>query len=36
MGRHTADRGPANDAFMATVVGALVLLIAIILMLAAS
>ena len=34
MGRHTADRGPANDAFMTSVVGALLLLTTIILMLA--
>ena len=36
MGRHTADRGPANDAFMTTVVGALLLVVTIILMLAAN
>jgi len=34
MGRHTAERGPANDLFMATVVTALLLLFVIILALA--
>ena len=34
MGRHTAERGPANDLFMATVLAALLLLCAIILTLA--
>jgi len=34
MGRHTAERGPANDLFMAMVVTALLLLCAIILALA--
>jgi len=36
MGRHTAERGPANDLFMATVVVALLLLFMIIMALAAS
>jgi len=36
MGRHTAERGPANDLFMATVVAALLLLCVIILTLAAN
>ncbi len=36
MGRHTAERGPANDMFMVTVVGALLLLWMIILALAAN
>ena len=36
MGRHTAERGPANDLFMATVLAALLLLCVIILALAAS
>lgn len=36
MGRHTGERGPANDLFMATVLGALLLLCAIILALAAN
>jgi preprotein translocase subunit SecG len=36
MGRHTAERGPANDLFMATVLAALFLLCAIILALAAN
>jgi len=36
MGRHTAERGPANDLFMATVLGALFLLCVIILTLAAN
>jgi hypothetical protein len=36
MGRHTAERGPANDLFMATVVVALLLLFLIIMALAAS
>jgi len=34
MGRHAAERGPANDMFMATVVSALLLLCMIILALA--
>jgi hypothetical protein len=34
MGRHTAERGPANDMFMVTVVSALVVLCLIILTLA--
>ena len=34
MGRHTAERGPANDLFMATVLGALLLLLMIIMVLA--
>ena len=34
MGRHAADRGPANDVFMATVVSALLLLCMIMLALA--
>jgi len=34
MGRHAAERGPANDMFMVTVVSALILLCAIILTLA--
>jgi hypothetical protein len=36
MGRHAAERAPANDLFMATVVTALLLLFVIIMMLAAS
>jgi len=36
MGRHTAERGPANDLFMTTVVGTLLLLCVIILTLAAN
>jgi hypothetical protein len=36
MGRHTAERGPANDSFMAAVVVALLLLFLIIMALAAS
>ena len=36
MGRHAAERGPANDLFMAAVLGALLLLCAIILALAAN
>jgi hypothetical protein len=36
MGRHTAERGPANDMFMATIVTALLLLCVIILALAAN
>jgi len=36
MGRHTAERGPANDLFMATVLGALLLLFVIVLALAAN
>ncbi len=36
MGRHTAERGPANDLFMATVLGALLLLFMIIMVLAAN
>jgi hypothetical protein len=36
MGRHAAERGPANDLFMATVVAALLLLCVIILTLAAN
>jgi hypothetical protein len=35
MGRHTAERGPANDLFMSAVLGALLLLLMII-MVAAS
>jgi hypothetical protein len=34
MGRHAAERGPANDLFMATVVSALLLLCTIVLALA--
>jgi hypothetical protein len=34
MGRHTAERGPANDLFMATVLGALLFLLMIIMVLA--
>jgi hypothetical protein len=34
MGRHQAERGPANDMFMVMVVGALLLLFAIIVALA--
>jgi hypothetical protein len=34
MGRHAAERGPANDMFMVTVVSALILLCVIILTLA--
>ena len=36
MGRHAAERGPANDLFMATVLGALFLLFMIIMALAAN
>jgi hypothetical protein len=36
MGRHTTERGPANDLFMATVLAALLLLCVIILALAAN
>jgi uncharacterized membrane protein len=36
MGRHTAERGPANDVFMASVLGALLLLFMIIMALAAN
>jgi hypothetical protein len=36
MGRHTAERGPANDLFMAAVVVALLLLFMIIMALAAN
>jgi hypothetical protein len=36
MGRHTAERGPANDVFMAAVLGALLLLFMIIIALAAA
>jgi hypothetical protein len=36
MGRHTAERGPANDLFMATILAALLLLSVIILTLAAN
>jgi hypothetical protein len=36
MGRHAAERGPANDMFMVTVVSALLLLWMIILALAAN
>lgn len=36
MGRHTAERGPANDVFMATVLAALLLLFMIIMALAAA
>ncbi len=36
MGRHAAERGPANDMFMVTVLSALLLLCMIILSLAAS
>jgi hypothetical protein len=36
MGRHTAERGPANDLFMATVVVALLLLFMIVMALAAN
>jgi hypothetical protein len=36
MGRHAAERGPANDLFMATVLGALLLLFVIVLALAAN
>jgi hypothetical protein len=36
MGRHGAERGPANDMFMVTVLCALLLLFAIILALAAN
>jgi hypothetical protein len=35
MGRHTAERGPANDLFMAVILSALLLLCAVILALAA-
>jgi hypothetical protein len=35
MGRHAAERGPANDLFMVTVLSALLVLFMIILMLAA-
>ena len=34
MGRHAAERGPANDLFMATVLSALLLLCTVILALA--
>jgi hypothetical protein len=36
MGRHAAERGPANDWFMATVLSALLLLFMIIMALAAT
>jgi hypothetical protein len=36
MGRHAAERGPANDVFMATILAALLLLFMIIMALAAS
>jgi hypothetical protein len=36
MGRHTAERGPANDVFMAAVLGALLVLFMIIIALAAA
>jgi hypothetical protein len=36
MGRHTAERGPANDLFMAVVLVALLLLFMIIMALAAN
>ena len=36
MGRHAAERGPANDLFMATILGALLLLFVIIMTLAAT
>jgi len=36
MGRHASERGPANDLFMAAVLGALLLLCTIVLALAAS
>jgi hypothetical protein len=36
MGRHAAERGPANDLFMATVLAALLLLFMIIMALAAA
>jgi hypothetical protein len=36
MGRHTAERGPANDLYMAVVLSALLLLCTIILTLAAN
>jgi len=36
MGRHTAERGPANDLFMVAVLSALLVLCAIILALAAN
>jgi uncharacterized integral membrane protein len=35
MGRHQAERAPANDMFMAVVVGALILLLVIVVALAA-
>jgi len=36
MGRHTAERGPANDLFMVAVLSALLVLCAVILALAAN